>query len=193
MAVEYLYTTVQKGTPKENWLFVKMKTDGTVVQKITAPPEAGFQSAKRVAADGSGTGAGWQHLHRQWLWGLTDLQVRQERASTRRATPGRASTEWFVRLQPWDERSIHATTSRCCWCATARTAGCVISTSTESLCETITQHLRRPCQVSFYGDYAVVSELEGRVTILDKDNAPVAFLGDNPQKTQWANYQIPAR
>ena len=42
--VEYLYTTVQKGTPKENWLFVKMKTDGTVVQKITAPPEAGFKA-----------------------------------------------------------------------------------------------------------------------------------------------------
>ena len=55
----------------------------------------------------------------------------------------------------------------------------------------ITQHLRRPCQVSFHGDCAVVSELEGRVTILDRDNAPVAFLGDNPQKEQWANYQLP--
>jgi hypothetical protein len=32
--------------------------------------------------------------------------------------------------------------------------------------------------------------LEGRVTILDRDNAPVAFLGDNPHKTQWANYQL---
>ena len=41
---EYLYTTVQTGTPQENWLFVKMKTDGTVVQKITAPPEAGFKA-----------------------------------------------------------------------------------------------------------------------------------------------------
>src|SRR5215472_184538 len=41
---EYLYTTVQKGTPKENWLFVKMRTDGTVVQRITAPPEAGFKA-----------------------------------------------------------------------------------------------------------------------------------------------------
>jgi hypothetical protein len=40
------------------------------------------------------------------------------------------------------------------------------------------------------GDYAVVSELEGRVTILDKDNVPVAFLGDNPQKSQWANYKL---
>jgi hypothetical protein len=44
--------------------------------------------------------------------------------------------------------------------------------------------------VSFHGDYAVVSELEGRVTILDKDNYPVAFLGDNPNKTQWANYKV---
>ena len=41
---EYFYVTVQKGTPKENWLFVKMKTDGTVVQKITAPREAGFHA-----------------------------------------------------------------------------------------------------------------------------------------------------
>jgi hypothetical protein len=24
-----------------------------------------------------------------------------------------------------------------------------------------------------------------------RDNVPVAFLGDNPQKTQWANYQVP--
>jgi hypothetical protein len=55
---------------------------------------------------------------------------------------------------------------------------------------TVTQHLRRTCQVSFQGDYAVVSELEGRASILDKDNAPVAFLGDNPKKTQWANYQL---
>jgi hypothetical protein len=55
---------------------------------------------------------------------------------------------------------------------------------------TVTQHLRRPCQVSFHEDFALVSELEGRVTILDRDNAPVAFLGDNPHKAQWANYQV---
>ena len=44
--------------------------------------------------------------------------------------------------------------------------------------------------MSFWGDYAVVSELEGRVTILDKDNVPVAFLGDNPRHDQWANYKL---
>src|SRR5947207_15545817 len=41
---EFFYTTVQKGTPAENWLFIKMKTDGTVVMKITAPREAGFKT-----------------------------------------------------------------------------------------------------------------------------------------------------
>jgi hypothetical protein len=56
--------------------------------------------------------------------------------------------------------------------------------------ETVTRHLRRPCQASVHGDFLVVSELEGRVTILDRDNAPVAFLGDNPQKAQWANYAV---
>jgi hypothetical protein len=57
----------------------------------------------------------------------------------------------------------------------------------------VTQHLRRPCQVSLSGDYAVVSELEGRVTILDRDNVAVAFLGDNPLKTQWAKYELDPR
>jgi hypothetical protein len=55
---------------------------------------------------------------------------------------------------------------------------------------TVTQHLRRPCQVSFSGDYAVVSELEGRVTVLGRNNVPIAFLGDSPQTKQWANYEL---
>jgi len=37
---EYFYATVQTGTPQENWLFLKMTLDGTVVQKITAPQTA---------------------------------------------------------------------------------------------------------------------------------------------------------
>src|SRR5690349_17483436 len=35
-AEEFFYATVQKGTPTENWLFIKLKTDGTVAMKITA-------------------------------------------------------------------------------------------------------------------------------------------------------------
>ena len=44
--------------------------------------------------------------------------------------------------------------------------------------------------MSFHGDYVVVSELEGRTTILDRDNVPVAFLGDNANHAQWAAYGV---
>jgi hypothetical protein len=37
-----------------------------------------------------------------------------------------------------------------------------------------------------------VAELEGRVTLLDKQGTPVAFLGDNPDKGQWANFGVEA-
>jgi hypothetical protein len=55
---------------------------------------------------------------------------------------------------------------------------------------TMASPLRRPCQVSFVGDYAIVSELEGRVSVLDKNGFAVAFLGDNPQIEQWAKYDL---
>ncbi|MFK7961317.1 MAG: hypothetical protein AB8G96_12430 [Phycisphaerales bacterium] len=47
--------------------------------------------------------------------------------------------------------------------------------------------LRRPCGLSIHGDHVAVAELEGRVTILGEDFAPVAYLGDNPDRGQWAN------
>lgn len=52
-------------------------------------------------------------------------------------------------------------------------------------------NLRRPCSVSFLGDNLAVAELESRVTILDKSGTPVAFLGDNPNQAQWANFGVP--
>jgi hypothetical protein len=52
-------------------------------------------------------------------------------------------------------------------------------------------NLRRPCAASIHGDMVAVAELEARVTILDKSGTPVSFLGDNPNKTQWANFGVP--
>jgi len=50
--------------------------------------------------------------------------------------------------------------------------------------------LRRPCAVSFHGDFCAVAELESRVAILDKKGTPVAFLGDNHDKKYWARFGI---
>ena len=53
------------------------------------------------------------------------------------------------------------------------------------------EHLRRPCAVSILGDHAVVAELEGRVTIVGKNGAHLAFLGDQPDKSLWAKKPVP--
>jgi hypothetical protein len=185
---EYFYATVQKGTPKENWLFVKMKTDGTVVQKITAPAEAGFHAPNE--------------------WRLTA------------AVPGPDGSIFIAngygdsRIFKFDKAGNYqaaysgkGTADGLCNCSHGLAVDMRYGQPLLLVCDrenrrlshydfdgklvgNVTLHLRRPCQVSFWGDYAVVSELEGRVTILDKDNVPVAFLGDNPQHDQWANYKL---
>lgn len=52
------------------------------------------------------------------------------------------------------------------------------------------KHLRRPCAVSFHGEYCAVAELEARVVVLDKNGTPVSFLGDNPNRGQWAGFGV---
>jgi DNA-binding beta-propeller fold protein YncE len=54
----------------------------------------------------------------------------------------------------------------------------------------IQQDLRMPAAVHIRGDYAVFPELQGRVTVLDKDGAIVARVGDNPNEKQRANFHL---
>lgn len=54
-------------------------------------------------------------------------------------------------------------------------------------------YLKRPCSIDFYENLAVVSEIEGRATILDENNHPVAFLGANPDKKFWANFRADSK
>ena len=185
---EYLYATVQKGTPQENWLFVKMKTDGTVVQKITAPPEAGFKAPNewRLTAavpgpDGSifiANGYGDSRIFRF-----------DKNGEFRASYGGKGTTEGLFNCSHGLAVDSRYDQPLLLICDRENRRLCHFDFDGKFV-RTITQHLRRPCQVSFHGDYAVVSELEGRVTILDRDNTPVAFVGDNPQKAQWANYQL---
>jgi sugar lactone lactonase YvrE len=50
--------------------------------------------------------------------------------------------------------------------------------------------LRRPCSISFRGDYAAIAELQGRVVITDKAGKIVSTLGDNPDQKQWAAFKL---
>jgi hypothetical protein len=186
--VDYFWCTVQKGTPKENWLFIKIKTDGTVVQKITAPPEAGFRApnewrltAAVPAPDGSifiANGYGDSRLFR------FDAQ-----GNFKASFAGKGTAEGLFDCSHGLSVDTRYDQPLLLVCDRENRRLCHFDFDGKFV-STVTRHLRRPCQVSFHGDYAVVSELEGRVTILDRDNAPVAFLGDNAQKSQWANYSL---
>ncbi len=186
--VEYLLCTVQKGTPKENWLFIKMKTDGSVVLKITAPLEAGFKApnewkltAAVPAPDGSifiANGYGDSRIFR------FDSQGQYEASYG-----GKGHEEGMFDCSHGLAVDTRYDQPLLLVCDRENRRLCHFDFDGKFV-RTITQHLRRPCQVSFCKDYAVVSELEGRTTILDRDNVPVAFLGDNPNRDQWAKYDI---
>jgi hypothetical protein len=184
---EYFYCTVQKGTPKENWLFIKMKSDGTVVQKITAPPEAGFSTlnewrltAAVPAPDGSiyiANGYGDSRIFR-----FSGKGEYLASFAGKGSADGLCNCSHGMALDMRYDQPLLLVCDR----ENRRLSHFDFD---GKFVRHVALHLRRPCQVSFHGDYAVVSELEGRTTVLDRDNAAVAFLGDNPNQSQWASYK----
>jgi DNA-binding beta-propeller fold protein YncE len=60
-----------------------------------------------------------------------------------------------------------------------------------NLVRVIRNDLRMPAAVHIRGNYAVVPELQGRVTVLDKAGNIVAQVGDNPNEKQRANFGLP--
>jgi hypothetical protein len=186
--VEYFYTTVQKGTPAENWLFVKMNIDGTPVMKITAPPAAGFKlpnewriTAAVPAPDGSIFIANGYGDSRIFHFDGKGNYLKSY--SGKGSDPGLLNCSHGLTVDTrYDQPMLLV-------CDRENRRLCHFDLEGKYV-KTVTEHLRRPCQVVLYGDYAIVSELEGRVTVLDRDNAPIAFLGDNPNHSQWANYDL---
>jgi hypothetical protein len=185
---ELFHVTVQKGTPEANWLYLAVKPDGTVVRKITAPPEAGFAApnawrltAAIPAPDGD-----------LWIangYGDSRLFRFDKNGNYKAAYAGKGSADGMFQCSHGlavDTRYDQPLLLVC----DRENRRLVHLDFDGRFVRTIAMHMRRPCQVSFHGEHAVVSELEGRVTILDKDNAIVAFLGDNPDRTVWAKYDL---
>jgi hypothetical protein len=186
---EFFYATVQHGTEAENWFFVKMKTDGTPVLKITAPREAGFKAPNEWRLTAAVPGPDGDI----WIangYGDSRLFRFDAKGNYKAEYAGKGETDGLFKTchgLVMDTRYGQPLLLVC----DRENRRLVHFDFDGRFVKTVTQHMRRPCQIGFYGDYAVVSELEGRVTILDRDNVPVAFLGDNPDKTQWAKYDLP--
>jgi DNA-binding beta-propeller fold protein YncE len=58
------------------------------------------------------------------------------------------------------------------------------------LVKVLQRNLRMPAAADVAGDYVAIAELQGRVTILGKDNNILAQLGDNPNVSQRANFGL---
>ena len=58
------------------------------------------------------------------------------------------------------------------------------------LVKVLQRNLRMPAAAHVMGDYVAIAELQGRVTILGKDNSIVAQIGDNPSESQRANFGL---
>lgn len=185
---EYFYATVQKGTAQANWLFIKMKTDGTVVQRITAPPEAGFKAKNEWRLTAAVPGPDGSIFIAN---GYGDSRIfRFDRSGQYFASyAGKGKTDGLFDCSHGLAVDTRYDQPLLLVCDRENRRLCHFDFDGRFV-RTIAQHLRRPCQVSFFRDFAVVSELEGRAVILDRNNVPVAFLGDNAQKSQWANYDV---
>ncbi|MBI3854950.1 MAG: hypothetical protein HY293_04585 [Planctomycetes bacterium] len=51
--------------------------------------------------------------------------------------------------------------------------------------------MRNPCTLNFFGDDIIVPDLQGRITILGKDNKLIAHLGENSEKALIGKNPVP--
>ena len=169
---------------------VKLKLDGTVVWKFGVPMESGkYQNegqyaptAIAVAPDGSIFVADGYGQH--WVHQFDKNQKYVKSFGGPGGEPGKFNTPHGIALDPRGEKPLLLVCDR----ANNRLQHFDLDGNFVAV---ITENLRLPCSVSFHGKNVAIAELQGRVTIIDEKNAAVAALGDNPDKGQWANFNVP--
>ena len=168
---------------------VKLKLDGTLVMKLPTPPEPAVYlepgkykpTVVAVAPDGSifvADGYGLSYIHK---YDATGKYLKT--FGGRGKEDGKFMTCHGMTI---DERSGKPLLLIC----DRENRRLVHMDLDGNFVAVIETGLRRPAAISMHGDYAAVAELEGRVAILDKSNNLVATVGDNPDKTQWAKFDV---
>jgi hypothetical protein len=173
---------------------VKMKLDGTVVMTI---PSAAFPEALKVRNARSGQLA--LALTDVILGPGGDLYVSDGYASDvihRFDRAGKYLTSFGGKKEPYGFSTLHKlaldtrfTPARLIACDRANNRVVHLSLDGEFL-GVVAKDLLLPAAVVIYRDYAIVGELRGRVTVLDKSGAAVSRLGMNTDAGVGGN-QIP--
>ena len=169
---------------------VKLKLDGTLVWSIPFPKESGkYKDAGQykptgiaVAPDGTvyvadGYGQNWVHVYDK-------NQKYVKSFGGKGKEPGQFQTCHGIALDKRGGKNLLLVADR----ENRRLQHFDLD---GKFVEVVTEGLRRPCSVSFFGDNVAIAELEGRVAIIDGTNKVVATLGDNPDKKQWATNKNP--
>lgn len=67
----------------------------------------------------------------------------------------------------------------------------VVNLSLDGEVLSIVPDMKRPAAVAVFGDWAAVAEIEGRVSLVDKEGKTVKTLGENSVKEQTATNKVP--
>src|SRR5690606_8266569 len=67
----------------------------------------------------------------------------------------------------------------------------VVALSLEGDVLQVIEEMKRPAAVAIYGDLAAVGEIEGRLSLLDKQGQTVATIGTNEISEQTATNAVP--
>lgn len=183
--VEYIY-----GARPSDHEVLKLKLDGTVVWTIHYPPEAGIYKdqngfkpcAVTVGPDGSifvADGYGSNYVLKY------DKQRKFVKAF---GGPGKEEGKFQTCHGIALDTRLHKPLLLVCDRNNNRIEYWDLD---GNFVKVIQKDLRMPAAVNIRGNYAVFPELQGRVTVLDKENNIVAQVGDNPNAGQRANYGLP--
>jgi len=182
---EFIYAAHLRGRQA-----VKMKLDGTVVWTIPIPMESGkYQKLEQYSPTGIAVGPNG-HVYvadgygQNWVHEFDEHQKYVRSFGGRGKEPGKFQTCHGIALDKRGEKPLLLVCDR----ENRRLQHFDLDGNFVAV---IAENLRRPCSVSFHGDKVAVAELEGRVAILDGHNELEATLGDNPDKKQWANFNVP--
>jgi outer membrane protein assembly factor BamB len=179
---EYLYAAHLLGNR-----IVKLTTDGAIVWTLTAPPESGLYPAKpfnptsvAVAPDGSlfvADGYGASVIHR-YSPELKYLGTITEAGGVKLSCPHGILI---------DTRTITPTLLVC-----DRVNRRIIRLGLDgSYIGLVASGLHLPSTMAIYGDTTAVTELEGRVDLLNQKGDIISTLGENLNKNEQANYGVP--
>ena len=181
---QYLYAAHLKGRQA-----VKMKLDGTVIWTIGLPTESGkYQKPEQYNPTAIAVGPN-RHVYvadgygQNWVHEFDENQKYVRSFGGPGKEPGKFQTCHGLAIDPRGQRPLLLVCDR----ENRRLQHFDLDGNFVAV---IAENLRRPCSVSFHGDHVAVAELEARVAILDGSNKLVATLGDNPDKQQWAKFDV---